>query len=162
MKNLLMGLFLIVCLSGCLSDYDSNGNFQHKRQKVGTIAGIASGAALGSYIGSGAGFNGSLFGAAFGGLFGGVLGNRAGAYLDARAQQKMNQAGFYALNHGANGSVYNWAEGNSSGSFIPSSSFQNNGLYCREYYQKVNIGGNVQNAYGTACRMPDGSWRIMN
>ena len=34
--------------------------------------------------------------------------------------------------------------------------------YCREYTRKVVIGHTVQNAYGTACRQPDGSWQIVS
>lgn len=36
------------------------------------------------------------------------------------------------------------------------------GAYCREYQAAVNIGGRAQNSFGTACRTPDGAWRIMN
>ncbi len=32
--------------------------------------------------------------------------------------------------------------------------------YCREYQTQVTIAGKPQNAYGTACRKPDGSWQI--
>ena len=36
-----------------------------------------------------------------------------------------------------------------------------NGTYCREYQQTVEIGGQRQNSYGTACQQPDGSWKIL-
>jgi hypothetical protein len=32
---------------------------------------------------------------------------------------------------------------------------------CREFHDTVTIGGVPQESYGTACRQPDGSWRIM-
>lgn len=32
--------------------------------------------------------------------------------------------------------------------------------YCREYTQRVVVGGRVQESYGTACLQPDGSWRV--
>lgn len=35
------------------------------------------------------------------------------------------------------------------------------GRYCREYQTTVMVGGAPQPAYGTACRMPDGTWRIV-
>jgi surface antigen len=38
----------------------------------------------------------------------------------------------------------------------------NDGLYCREYQAKATVGGKVSETYGTACRMPDGSWKLMN
>lgn len=36
------------------------------------------------------------------------------------------------------------------------------GEYCREYTKPVRIGGERQESYGTACRQPDGSWRIVS
>lgn len=35
------------------------------------------------------------------------------------------------------------------------------GQECREYRSTVNVGGVRQPIYGTACRQPDGSWRIV-
>lgn len=34
--------------------------------------------------------------------------------------------------------------------------------YCREYQTTARINGAPQKTYGTACRQPDGSWRIVN
>ncbi len=34
--------------------------------------------------------------------------------------------------------------------------------YCREYSNRVVVGGRVQESYGTACMQPDGSWQIVN
>jgi surface antigen len=36
------------------------------------------------------------------------------------------------------------------------------GKYCREFQQTVTIGGKTEQAYGTACRQPDGSWQIVS
>lgn len=36
------------------------------------------------------------------------------------------------------------------------------GLQCREFQQTVTIGGRTEQAYGTACLQPDGSWEVMN
>ncbi|HLO77684.1 MAG TPA: hypothetical protein VK196_14600 [Magnetospirillum sp.] len=35
------------------------------------------------------------------------------------------------------------------------------GRYCREYQTTVRVDGASQPAYGTACLMPDGQWRIV-
>lgn len=35
------------------------------------------------------------------------------------------------------------------------------GDYCREYTRTVYIGNRAQDAYGTACMQPDGSWMIV-
>ncbi len=34
--------------------------------------------------------------------------------------------------------------------------------YCREYQRTVNVGGRTQQSYGTACRQPDGAWKIVS
>lgn len=36
------------------------------------------------------------------------------------------------------------------------------GRYCREYTTRANIGGRMQETYGTACMQADGSWEIIN
>lgn len=36
------------------------------------------------------------------------------------------------------------------------------GRYCREYQGTVTINGVSQPSYGTACLMPDGTWRVVN
>ncbi len=35
------------------------------------------------------------------------------------------------------------------------------GLPCREFQHRITVGGKSENAYGTACRQPDGSWKIV-
>ena len=35
------------------------------------------------------------------------------------------------------------------------------GSYCREFQQTVTIGGKAEQAYGTACRQPDGTWKVI-
>ncbi len=52
---------------------------------------------------------------------------------------------------GASGSVTVTRDGTSSA-----------GRYCREYNQQITVGGESQQAYGTACRNPDGSWEILD
>ena len=34
------------------------------------------------------------------------------------------------------------------------------GLQCREFQQSIIVGGKEEQAYGTACLQPDGSWKI--
>lgn len=34
--------------------------------------------------------------------------------------------------------------------------------YCREYTKTVRVGERTEQAYGTACYRPDGSWEIIN
>ncbi len=41
----------------------------------------------------------------------------------------------------------------------PTRTTEENGRYCREYTTTVTIGGKLEEAYGRACRQPDGSWQ---
>jgi surface antigen len=35
------------------------------------------------------------------------------------------------------------------------------GRACREFQQKITVGGKSEDAFGTACQEPDGSWKIV-
>ena len=35
------------------------------------------------------------------------------------------------------------------------------GIHCRDFRQTVRLGGHRGEAFGTACRRPDGHWRII-
>lgn len=49
-----------------------------------------------------------------------------------------------------------------SGTVSPRPAFKNpRGEDCREFQQTVHLGGQARSASGTACRQPDGSWRIV-
>jgi len=36
------------------------------------------------------------------------------------------------------------------------------GDYCWEFRETITIGGQPRQSYGTACRQPDGTWRMVN
>jgi hypothetical protein len=61
------------------------------------------------------------------------------------------------------GETIRWKDRDASGSVtVTREGTSSVGRYCREYTQEVNIGGDSQQVYGTACRNPDGSWEIMD
>jgi surface antigen len=49
-----------------------------------------------------------------------------------------------------------------SGSTTPIRTYEASGGPCREYATSVVIDGKTQTAHGTACREPDGTWRIVS
>ena len=56
-----------------------------------------------------------------------------------------------------------WTEGAASGTVTATREGTSTaGRYCREFQQKVTVGGQTQEAYGTACMQPDGSWEIVS
>ena len=62
----------------------------------------------------------------------------------------------------SNRSVY-WEDGGYGYEVTPMRTYEPEpGRYCREYQTVVTVGGRAEQAYGTACRQPDGSWQIVS
>lgn len=132
------------------------------KQTGGTLIGAGVGGLLGSQIGSG---SGQLAATAAGALLGAYLGSEMGKSLDRADQMHAEQTAHDALEFEPSGTTKAWSNPDSghSGTFTPTNTYQTaGGQQCREYQQTVTIGGETQEAYGTACREPDGSWRIVN
>ena len=76
----------------------------------------------------------------------------------------MRQTTHSALETGRTNQTSNWRNPDSghSGTVTPVKAYQTSqGQYCREYRQTVNICGRTVQAYGTACRQPDGTWKMV-
>ena len=102
---------------------------------------------------------GGALGAAAGGLLGGAIGN----HLDQRDKEIAAANAQRALEASRTGESSAWRNPDSGheGTFTPTRTYQReDGRYCREYQQTVTVDGETQKAYGTACRQPDGSWKI--
>ena len=133
-----------------------------KKEGVGTMLGAAAGAVLGSNVGKG---KGNVVAIAIGTLAGAVFGNEIGRSLDRADRQAMGQNAQYALEYTRSNDSTPWRNPDSgnSGTMTPTRTYQQaDNHYCREYRQTVMIGGREQQAYGTACRQPDGTWLINN
>ena len=131
-----------------------------EKEEAGTLVGAGAGAAIGSLIGHG---GGNVAAIAIGGLPGGYAGNRIGAQLDERDQLAAAQAGQQAL-AAPMGQTITWNNPDSghSGTVTPvRDGTDSTGAYCREYQQTIVVGGQTQQAYGTACRQPNGDWKIV-
>jgi hypothetical protein len=84
--------------------------------------------------------------------------------VNPTSQQYTVQTTQQALESGKTGSSSTWRnpDNGDSGTFTPTRTYQQeDGRQCREYQQTVTIGGKQEQAYGTACRQPDGSWQIV-
>lgn len=135
---------------------------QGQKQTGGTLVGAAAGGLLGAQFGSGAG---KLAATAVGALAGAWLGNEVGASLDNADKAAMKQSSQYALEATKTGHTSNWSNPDSgnSGSVTPTRTYRTAaGQDCREYQQTITVGGKTQEAYGTACRQPDGTWKVSN
>jgi len=134
---------------------------QGTKELGGTLVGGAGGGLLGSQFGSG---KGKLVTTALGALAGAWLGNEVGKSLDKADKAEMHRTSQTALENAKSGTTSSWSnpDTGNSGTVTPTKTYQAaSGEYCREYQQTVTVGGNTEQAYGTACRQPDGSWKIV-
>ena len=126
---------------------------------LGAALGAAGGGLIGAAAGGGA--TGIAAGVLLGGLAGGVVGNK----LDNEDKRMAARASQRALETQRTGTTTSWRNPDTghSGTVTPTRTYQSaSGQYCREYQQSVLIGGEKHQSYGTACRQPDGSWKIVN
>ena len=127
-------------------------------QDVGTVAGGVAGGLLGSQFGKG---TGQLVAIGVGTLAGAYLGGAVGKSMDASDKQKMTST----LENNPQGKPAYWQNSNTGTQYTvtPTKNITVNGNpYCREYQSTAMINGKKQEVYGTACRQPDGSWKIIS
>ncbi len=149
-------LFLVICvtLTGCATGMGP-------KETGGSIIGAGAGALAGSQIGGG---RGKLVAVAVGTLAGALIGREIGVSLDRADKLAMERNAQYSLEHTKTNTTTTWRnpDTGNTGSITPVETYQTQkGQYCREYIQNLTIAGKEQQAYGTACREPDGSWRII-
>lgn len=126
----------------------------------GTIVGAATGGLVGAQFGHG---SGNLAATAIGTLLGAFIGHEVGASLDRADEVAAEQAArtAYAAPLGQP-ITWNSAQTGHSGAITPvRDGHDQGGNYCREFTQTVTVSGQTSQAFGTACRTPDGSWRIV-
>jgi surface antigen len=150
-KTCIVGILIALTLTGC----ETTG----PKTAVGGLGGAAAGGLLGAALGGGS--TGIAAGAILGGLVGGAIGNQ----LDAADRRAADRAAYQALETAPTGTGSTWRNPDSGhyGTVTPTRTYQTaEGTYCREYQQTVTIGGEQHQSYGTACRQPDGQWKIVN
>ena len=146
-----------------LAACDQQGGFggAGTKQTIGTVGGAVAGGLAGQAIGGG---TGRLWATGAGVLLGALIGSEIGKSLDRADQAYMGQTTYNALETGRSGQAVQWRNPDSGhyGSVTPQAAYQSGDVTCREYTQTINVGGRSEQAYGTACRQPDGSWQIRN
>ena len=93
-----------------------------------------------------------------------TLGREVGRSLSRADQAAANHAQTQAQT-APFGQPISWSnpESGNSGTVTPTRDGKDaSGNQCREYRTTVTVGGKQEEAYGTACRQPDGSWRVVN
>ncbi len=157
-KTTATAVLAVLLAAGCTQTMQDKPN-----QTMGTLVGAGLGALAGSQIGGG---KGQMAAIAVGTLAGAWLGGNIGSKLDEVDRMKMANTTQSALETNRVGATSSWSNPDSghSGTITPTRTYQSvdYGRPCREYRTTVNIDGRNEEAYGTACRQPDGSWRITN
>ena len=146
---------VLAIMTGCAS-YSHRG----EREVTGGLMGAALGGLLGAQFGSG---TGKLAGAAVGVLVGSLVGSEIGHSMDEVDRARANEAVLRSHNAPLGEEItWNNPESGNRGTITPvRDGYAESGSYCREFYQTVEIGGRTEDAYGVACRQPDGTWRIV-
>lgn len=128
------------------------------REQVGQIVGGVGGAVLGSQIGQG---TGKIVATAGGTLLGVLIGGAIGRSLDQADYACAGQI----LEHVPDNRAIIWSNPQIGATYrmVPTKAYEvQGGGYCREYTSTATIAGRTQQVYGTACRQPDGSWKIIS
>ena len=152
-KLLIISLLPLLLLSGCATVGPKEG--------AGTLVGAGTGALLGSTIGGG---EGRVVAVAIGTLAGAIVGSQVGRSMDTTDRMMMERNAQYSLENTRTNTTTEWRNPDTGnyGATTPVETYQtSSGTYCREYIQDVIVAGERQQAYGTACRQPDGTWKII-
>ncbi len=149
------GYYLPWLTRGYHSDYVGGGRCY--REKLGAVLGGMVGGAVGSQIGDG---KGRTVATLSGAIIGILVGQSIGRQMDEVDQNCTGQTLEYAPDH----AQVSWRDPESGNFYTvtPVRTWPASGSrYCREYQTDAIIGGRRQQVYGTACRQPDGSWKMM-
>lgn len=155
LKLIAVGLLSATLVAGCAGT--------GPKEQAGAAAGAVAGAAMG--WGLGKGHRDQTAAVVLGAFLGGILGQKIGQELDEADQIMAQNSVVHALEYNPTGISTNWRnpETGHSGYTVPVQTYyESDGTPCREYTTTVNVGGEEQSAYGTACRQADGSWKIVN
>lgn len=152
-------LLIFIFLSSCTGPNEKRGI---SKQGGGTIIGAVAGGLIGSRFGKG---EGQFLAAGAGALLGGFVGSSIGKNMDEQDKMLAEKTSQKALELSPSGQETYWKNPDSGnyGYVKPTKTYQaRDGRYCREYTNKIIVGGKEEIAYGKACRQEDGQWQIVS
>jgi surface antigen len=92
-----------------------------------------------------------------------LLNGAVGQLLDQTDRMAINRTTQTVLESGPTNQPMQWANPDSGhyGTVVPVRTYQPSpAKICRQFQQTAMITGKSQQAYGTACRQPDGTWKL--
>ena len=147
-KLLAMTLCVTLGLAGCAS-------YQGESERTGMVIGGVLGGLLGNQFGEGSGRTAAII---IGTLAGTAIGGSIGHSMDETDRMRTSHS-LETVRTGVPSSWQNPDTGNSY-TVTPTRTYGSNTAPCREYTVDAIVGGKKQQIYGTACRQPDGSWKV--
>lgn len=149
-----------VCVVAAVAMLSACSTVGGTKQTAGALGGAVAGGLIGAQMGKG---TGKMVATGVGTLLGAFVGSEIGASLDKADQGMMQQASqrAYTAPVGERIAWNNPQSGHSGTITTTRDGYSNSGTYCREFSQTVNVGGKVEQAFGSACQQPDGSWRLV-
>lgn len=127
-------------------------------EQSGQVVGGILGGIAGHQVGKG---SGRTVATVAGTIIGSVIGGNVGRSMDDTDRLKAR----HSLEYNRTNESSSWHNPDTGTDYTmtPTRTWQNgSGHYCREYTTDVTVGGRHESAYGTACRQPDGSWRVVS
>lgn len=137
-----------LALSGCTT-------FDRPNEQAGMVIGGALGGLLGSQAD-----NNRTAAIIIGTMVGAAIGGSVGRSMDEVDRIKTAQS-LETVRTGVPSSWRNPDTGNQY-TVVPTRTYETGAGPCREYTVDAVIDGRRDKVYGTACRQPDGSWRVQN
>ena len=144
-------LFVLLSLVGCAN---------MSNQESGIITGAAVGGVLGNSVGGS-----NAIATAAGILVGAYVGGRIGESMDKTDRMQVSRT----LEGTKTGRYRKWNNPDSGTRYTvtPTRTYvrqrgRSSSQPCREFTTTANIGGTTEKIFGTACRMDDGSWKIID
>ncbi len=155
MKKLLtLSLISILALSSCRQDGTVDTS------QVGQVVGAIAGAYAAKDIGGG---EGNTLARIAGGILGAYLGQQATHALTGQDAYYADEAAQESFETTKNNAQTPWKNPQTGhyGVITPTQTYKKAESYCRDFTQTIHIDGKSQDATGTACRQPDGTWKII-
>lgn len=125
------------------------------REQSGMVVGGVLGGVLGSQVGGGSGRTAATI---IGAIAGAAIGGSVGRSMDETDRMKMAST----LETQRTGAPSRWTNPDTGHAYVvtPTRTYGSDTRPCREYTMDAVIGGKREQVIGTACRDPDGNWRV--
>ena len=153
MKYQAIGIITISAfvLAGCAAD-------SGPKETSGAVIGGVAGGLIGNALGEG---NGRAAATVFGAALGAIVGAGVGRSLDEQDREFAYRAADRGLRDNREEDWDNPQSGH-RGHFRPIRTYQRGARQCRDFEHTIWVRGEPELIEGTACEMPNGSWRVVS